>query len=78
MYETEARRAMFDRTQNADFSLSTRCLDCLMPLGSAFKSTGLESENQISAAEANHLCPERVMAELRSLQSVQPETAGSP
>lgn len=61
---------MYSRTQNENGTFNTRCLYCFMTVASA-----VESAAALDAVEANHLCPERVLAELvtRDVQnSTQP------
>jgi hypothetical protein len=50
---------MYNRTQNENGSFNTRCLHCFRTI--AFE---VEKENDLAALEANHLCPEKVMAHL--------------
>lgn len=50
---------MYNRTQNDNGTLNTRCLDCFMTIASA-----VESREELAAIEERHLCPERVLSEL--------------
>jgi hypothetical protein len=50
---------MFNHTQNENGTYNTRCLDCLMTV--AFS---VESPNELERIEAQHLCPERALADL--------------
>jgi hypothetical protein len=50
---------MYSRTQNENGSYNTRCLDCFMTVASS-----VETEEELDAIEANHICPEKVLAEL--------------
>jgi hypothetical protein len=50
---------MYSRTQNDNGSYNTRCLDCFMTVASS-----VESEEELDGVEANHICPEKVLAGL--------------
>lgn len=54
---------MFNRTQNRDLSYNSRCLDCLMPIRQAIRK-----EDDLTLAESQHLCPERLLAESKTLR----------
>ncbi len=50
---------MYNRTVNENGTYNTRCLYCFMTIASA-----VETDSALHEAEANHLCPERVIAEM--------------
>ena len=50
---------MYSRTQNENGSYNTRCLHCFMTIASC-----VETEKELDVAEARHLCPEKVLAQL--------------
>ena len=50
---------MYSRTQNENGSYNTRCLDCFMTIASC-----METEKELEQREAQHLCPEKVLAQL--------------
>jgi hypothetical protein len=50
---------MYSRTQNENGSYNTRCLDCFITIASA-----IETELELDAREARHICPERALADL--------------
>lgn len=54
---------MYNRTQNENGSFNTRCLDCFRTIASE-----IATENDLTALEANHLCPEKAMAHLVAQQ----------
>ena len=53
---------MYSRTQNENGSHNTRCLYCFMTIASS-----IESEAELDQLEARHICPERALADLRSM-----------
>lgn len=50
---------MYHRTQNENGSFNSRCLDCFLTI--AFS---VDSEEGLERLEAQHLCPEKVLAQL--------------
>lgn len=50
---------MYHRTQNENGTYNTRCLDCFMTIASS-----IETEQELTARENNHICPERALAYL--------------
>jgi hypothetical protein len=50
---------MHSRTQNDNGSYNTRCLDCFMTIASS-----VETEQELDALEAHHICPEKARADL--------------
>ena len=52
-------KGMYSRTQNDNGSYNSRCLDCFMTIASY-----VATEEELERREANHLCPERVLADL--------------
>jgi hypothetical protein len=61
---------MYSRTQNDNGTYNTRCLDCFMTV-----SFCVESEEELAAVEANHMCPEKVLAQLQMQK--KPAEAGA-
>ena len=59
---------MYQRTQNENGSYNTRCLHCFMTIASA-----VETEQELTAREDNHICPEKALAHL-----VAPERFNEP
>ena len=54
---------MYSRTQNENGSFNSRCLDCFMTIASY-----VATEEELERREANHFCPERVLADLLAQQ----------
>lgn len=54
---------MYSRTQNENGSLNTRCLDCFMTI-----ARYVESEKELDEHEAHHMCPEKALAQLMTLE----------
>jgi hypothetical protein len=50
---------MYSRTQNDNGTYNTRCLHCFMTV-----STAVETKDDLEQVEAQHVCPERALAEL--------------
>jgi len=50
---------MYSRTQNENGSYNTRCLNCFMTIASC-----VETEKELEQREVQHLCPEKVLAQL--------------
>jgi hypothetical protein len=48
---------MYNRSQNENGSWNSRCLDCFLTIASS-----IESEADLDALEARHLCPEKVLS----------------
>lgn len=59
---------LFSRTQNENGTYNTRCLYCFMTVASC-----VETEALMERAEARHLCPERVLAELQKKMMGEPD-----
>lgn len=57
---------MYSRTQNDNGSFNTRCLYCFLTVASA-----IETEQELDKIEANHFCPEKVLAQLHAQQNAQ-------
>ncbi|HUB50873.1 MAG TPA: hypothetical protein VL986_01815 [Terracidiphilus sp.] len=55
---------MYSRTQNENGSFNTRCLYCFLTIASA-----IESERELEQVEANHFCPEKVLAQFNAQQN---------
>ena len=53
---------MYSRTQNENGSYNSRCLDCLMTIASC-----VETEKELDLIESHHMCPEKALAQLMSL-----------
>ena len=63
---------MYSRTQNENGSYNTRCLDCFMTVASC-----VETEEELTALEKHHICPEKVLAELLAIEKAHEAAAGS-
>jgi len=50
---------MYSRTQNDNGTYNTRCLYCFLTVASA-----VESPEELYSVEAQHICPERALADL--------------
>lgn len=50
---------MYSRTTNEDATYDTRCLYCFMTIARSVKT-----ETALHAVEKNHICPERLFAEM--------------
>jgi hypothetical protein len=48
---------MYSRTLNENGTINSRCLYCFITIGSA-----IESDAELSRIEAEHVCPEKVLA----------------
>jgi hypothetical protein len=57
---------MYSRTQNDNGSFNTRCLYCFLTIASA-----IESEHELDQVEANHCCPEKVLAQMLARENAQ-------
>ena len=51
---------MYSRTQNENGTYNTRCLDCFLTIASC-----VETELNLTAIETRHICPEKVLHQLR-------------
>lgn len=56
---------MYNRTQNENGTFNTRCLDCFMTIASC-----VETEEELTAREEHHICPERALADLLAQEKV--------
>jgi hypothetical protein len=56
-------KGMYSRTQNENGSYNSRCLDCFMTIAQY-----VATEEELERREANHICPERALADLLSEQ----------
>ena len=56
-------KAKYSRTQNENGSYNSRCLDCFLTIAQY-----VASEEDLERREANHICPERVLADLLAQQ----------
>jgi hypothetical protein len=50
---------MYHRTQNENGSYNSRCLDCFLTIAFC-----MDSEEELERLEAQHLCPEKALAQL--------------
>ena len=50
---------MFSHTQNENGTYNTRCLYCLMTVASS-----IATPEELDTIEAQHMCPEKALAEL--------------
>lgn len=55
---------MFSHTQNENGTYNTRCLHCLMTVASS-----IESSLEVEQIEAQHMCPEKALAELLAYEA---------
>jgi hypothetical protein len=58
---------MYSQTQNDNGTYNTRCLYCFMTVASA-----VESLEELNRVEAQHICPERALADLFARQMSAP------
>jgi len=58
---------MFSHTQNENGTYNTRCLHCFMTIASS-----VESLDKLERVEAQHICPEKALADLLSRESLSP------
>lgn len=56
---------MFSHTQNENGTYNTRCLHCFMTIASS-----VESLENLERVEAQHVCPEKALADLLSRGSI--------
>jgi ABC-type Fe3+-citrate transport system substrate-binding protein len=61
---------MYSRTQNENGSYNSRCLDCFMTIASC-----VETEKELEQREVRHICPEKVLAQLRTQERTIEERA---
>jgi hypothetical protein len=54
---------MYSRTQNENGSYNSRCLDCFMTI-----ARYVATEEELERREANHICPEKALADLLARQ----------
>jgi hypothetical protein len=54
---------MYSRTQNENGSYNSRCLDCFMTI-----ARYVATEEELERREANHICPEKALADLLAQQ----------
>ncbi len=52
-------KGMYSRTQNENGSYNSRCLACFLTIASH-----VATEQELERREANHICPEMVLADL--------------
>ncbi len=64
---------MYSRTQNENGTYNTRCLYCFMTVASA-----TETEEALERLEAEHICPERALAQLMADASYMRSAAKRP
>jgi hypothetical protein len=57
---------MYSRTQNENGTYNTRCLDCFLTIASS-----IETESELDAQEARHICPEKALAWLYTQEQVR-------
>jgi hypothetical protein len=58
---------MYNRTQDENGNYSTRCLDCFLTIASA-----IQSEEELAAIEARHICPEKALSWLIAQERSSP------
>jgi hypothetical protein len=57
------RKGMYSRTQNENGSYNSRCLDCFLTI-----ARYVATEEELERREANHICPERALADMLAQQ----------
>jgi hypothetical protein len=63
---------MYSRTQNENGTHNTRCLDCFLTIASS-----IESDAELEAREARHICPEKALAWLYAHEQVRESVAAA-
>ena len=63
---------MFSHTQNENGTYNTRCLYCFMTVASS-----VETPQELERVEAQHICPEKALADLLAREQLTP-SARSP
>ena len=58
---------MFSHTQNENGTYNTRCLHCFMTIASS-----MESLEKLERVEAQHVCPEKALADLLAHRTAAP------
>lgn len=58
---------MFSHTQNENGTYNTRCLHCFMTIASS-----VESLEKLERVEAQHVCPEKALADLLAHRTATP------
>jgi hypothetical protein len=53
----------YHRTVNDDGTHNSRCLDCLMTI-----AHGVTTEEELARREGSHLCPEKILAQMRTAE----------
>jgi hypothetical protein len=61
-----APEGTYHRTENDDGSHNSRCLDCLMTI-----AHGVVTEEEMVRREGSHLCPEKILAQMRATEQAQ-------
>jgi hypothetical protein len=61
-----APEIMYHRTRNEDGSYSSRCLHCLLTI-----ARNVAAEEELARHEGHHLCPEKVLAQMRTAERGQ-------
>jgi hypothetical protein len=56
---------MYHRTRNEDGSYNSRCLHCLLTI-----VHGVATEDELDRREGHHLCPGKILAEMRAVERV--------
>ncbi len=54
---------MYHRTQNGDGSHNSRCLHCLLTI-----ARDVVTEEELARREGHHLCPEKILAQMRAAE----------
>jgi len=65
-----SQKKLYSRTQNENGSYNSRCLDCFMTI-----ARYVATEQELARREANHLCPERALADLLAQQRAAADQA---
>jgi hypothetical protein len=58
---------MFSHTQNDNGTYNTRCLHCFMTVASS-----VDSPQELGRLEAQHICPEKALAEMLAQGNAKP------
>ena len=64
------QKGMYSRTLNDNGSYNSRCLDCFMTIAQY-----VATEEELERREANHICPEKALADLLARERAAPSHA---
>jgi hypothetical protein len=66
-----APEKMYHRTENENGNHNSRCLHCLLTI-----ARDVATEEDLARREGHHLCPEKILAQMRAAEQNAAEKAG--